>query len=82
MMGAVFAEMDEEWAGRRWFNDDSIGRAVEGAKANAPAPAYEGTAAEHAARIIALVVADNPIPGVFRQASVSLKIIGRFSRHH
>ena len=61
MMGAVFAEMDEEWAGRRWFNDDSIGRAVEGAKANAPAP--EGTAAEHAARIIALVVADNPIPG-------------------
>ena len=63
MMGAVFSEMDENWAGRRWFNDDSIGRAVEGAKVNAPAPAYEGTAAEHAARIIALVVADNPIPG-------------------
>ena len=63
MMGAVFAEMDEEWAGRRWFKDDSIGRAVEGAKANAPAPTYEGAAAEHAARIIALVVADNPIPG-------------------
>ena len=63
MMGAVFAEMDEDWAGRRWFNDDSIGRAVEGAEVNAPSPAYEGTAAEHAARIIALVVADNPIPG-------------------
>ena len=63
MMGAVFAEMDEEWAGRRWFNDDSIGRAVEGAEVNAPAPAYEGTAAEHAVRIIALVVADNQIPG-------------------
>ena len=63
MMGAVFAEMDEEWAGRRWFKDDSIGRAVEGAKANAPAPTYEGAAAEHAARFIALVVADNPIPG-------------------
>lgn len=62
MMGAVFSEMDEDWAARRWFNDDSIGRAVEGAKVNAPAPAYEGTAAEHAARIIALVVADNPIP--------------------
>ena len=30
MMGAVFAEMDKEWVGRRWFNDDSIGRAVEG----------------------------------------------------
>lgn len=63
MMGAVFAEMDEDWAGRRWFNDNSIGRAVEGAEVNAPAPAYEGTAAEHAARIIALVVADNPVPG-------------------
>ena len=63
MMGAVFSEMDEDWAGRRWFSDDSIGRAVEGAKVNEPAHAYEGTAAEHAARIIALVVADNPIPG-------------------
>lgn len=63
MMGAVFSEMDEDWAGRRWFGDDSIGRAVEGAKVNEPAHAYEGTAAEHAARIIALVVADNPIPG-------------------
>ena len=63
MMGAVFSEMDEDWAGRRWFNDASIGRAVEGAKANAPAPAYEGTAAEHAARTIELVAADNPVPG-------------------
>ena len=63
MMGAVFSEMDEDWAGRHWFSDDSIGRAVEGVKVNEPAHAYEGTAAEHAARIIALVVADNPIPG-------------------
>lgn len=63
MMGAAFSEMDEDWAGRRRFSDDSIGRAVEGAKVNEPAHAYEGTAAEHAARIIALVVADNPIPG-------------------
>lgn len=63
MMGAVFSETDEDWAGRRRFGDDSIGRAVEGAKVNEPAHAYEGTAAEHAARIIALVVADNPIPG-------------------
>ena len=63
MMGAVFSETDEEWAGRRWFGDDSIGRAVEGAEVNAPAHAYEGTAAEHAAGIVALVVADNPIPG-------------------
>lgn len=63
MMGAVFSEMDEDWAGRRWFSDDSIGRAVEGAKVNAPEHACEGTAAEHAARIIALLVADNPVPG-------------------
>ena len=63
MMGAVFSEMDEDWAGRRRLDDDSIGRAVEGAEVNAPAPAYEGAAAEHAVRIIALVAADNPITG-------------------
>ena len=51
MMGAVFSEMGEDRAGRHWFNDDSIGRAVEGA------------VAEHVARFIALVVADSPIPG-------------------
>lgn len=59
----VFAETDEDWAGRRWFNDDSIGRAVEGAEANAPSQACAGTAAERAARIIAPVVADNPVAG-------------------
>lgn len=63
MMGAVSSEMDEDWAGRRRFGGDSTGRAVEGAKVDEPARAYEGTAAEHAAMIIALVVADNPIPG-------------------
>lgn len=59
----MFAEMDEDWAGRRRFEDDSIGRAVEGAEVNAPEHAYEGTTAEHAAMIIALVVADNPVSG-------------------
>lgn len=63
MMVAAFSEMDEDRAGHRRFGDDSIGRAVGGAKVNEPAHAYEGTAAEHAARIIALAVADNPIPG-------------------
>ncbi len=63
MMGAVFAEMDENWAGRRRFDDGSIGRAVEGAKVNAPAPAHGGTAAGHAAGTVALVVADDPVAG-------------------
>ena len=37
MAGAVFSEMDEDRAGRRWLGDDSIGRAVEGAEVNEPA---------------------------------------------
>lgn len=49
--GTVFSEMAGDGAGRRRFGDDSIGRAV------------EGTAAEYAARIIAPMVADDPIPG-------------------
>lgn len=63
MIGAVYAETNEEWAGRRRSVDDSIGRAEEGAKANAPEPPCEGTAAEHAVGIIALGVAENPILG-------------------
>ena len=63
MMGAVFAEMDEGWAGRRRSNGAPIDRAVEGTEVNAPVPAYEGTATGNAAGIIAFVVADNPIPG-------------------
>ena len=30
---------------------------------SAPAPAYDGSAAEHAAMIMALAMADNPVPG-------------------
>ena len=63
MMGAVFSEMDEAWAERRWFNEASIARAVEGAPVNAPAPSYSGSAGEHAYRIMGLVLADNPVPG-------------------
>lgn len=63
MIGTVFSKIDEDRAGRHRFGGDSIGRAGEGAKANEPAHVYEGTAAEHAARIIALVVADNLIIG-------------------
>ena len=63
MVGAVFSEMDEDWATRRWFTEDSIARAAGGAGTRAPAPSYEGSAAEHAGRIMALVLADNPVAG-------------------
>ena len=63
LMGAAFSEMDGEWACRRWFSDASIARAVGGAEVSAPASAYDGSAAEHAAMIMALVMADGPIPG-------------------
>lgn len=63
LMGAVFSEMDEEWAGRRWFSDASIARASEGSPVNAPAPTYAGAASERAARIIGLVMADIPAVG-------------------
>ncbi|MFR3452493.1 MAG: hypothetical protein ACLTSX_13965 [Collinsella sp.] len=54
MMGAVFSEMDEDWVGPRWFGDDLIGRAVEGAKVErARARLRRAPRAEHAARIIA-----------------------------
>ena len=62
MLGAVFSEMDEDWASRRWFTEDPIAKASDGRGARAPEPAYDGTAAEHAARIISLVVADSGIP--------------------
>ena len=61
MMGAVFAEMDEEWAARRWFTETSIAKAVEGVGCRPPAPSYTGGVSEHARRIIDLVLADNPI---------------------
>ena len=61
MLGAVFSEMDEDWASRRWFTEESIAQATAPSKPTAPAPAYEGTAEEHARRIIDVVVADNPI---------------------
>lgn len=62
MMGAVFSEMAGDWAGRRRFGGGPIGGAVEGAEVNGPAHTYESAAAESAVRIIAPVVADNPIP--------------------
>lgn len=57
-VGAVLAEMDEQWSERRWFSQESMDEILEKAKP-IPSPEYEGTAAEHAARIIQLALADN-----------------------
>ena len=46
------SEMDEDWATRRWFTEESIAQAAAPTKPTAPAPAYEGTAEEHARRIL------------------------------
>lgn len=61
MLGAVFAEMDEDRASRGWFTEESAALAVSSAKSAAPAPSHGGTAGEHARRIMEVVVADNPI---------------------
>ena len=61
MMGAVFSEMGEGWATRRWFTEEPIAQAASPVGSAAPAPSYDGTAEEHAKRIIDVVVADNPI---------------------
>lgn len=57
MLGAVFAEMNEVWASRRWFTEDSIAQAA----SDTPERSYEGGPEQHAQRIIELVMADNPI---------------------
>ena len=60
MLGAVFAEMDEGWASRHRFTEDSIVKAY-GKNAGVPAGSCTGgDAKEHAKRIIELVVEDNP----------------------
>lgn len=61
MLGAVFSEMDEMWASRRWFSEESIAQVNIPAAETIPKPSYEGTAKEHATRILDVVVADNPI---------------------
>ena len=50
--------MDEQRSEHRWFSQDPMDEILEKAKP-APSPEYEGTAAEHAVRIIQLVLADN-----------------------
>lgn len=61
MLGAVLSEMDEDWASRRWFAEESIALATSPSRTPLPAPSYDGTAEEHARRIMEVVVADNPI---------------------
>ena len=68
LLGAVLSEMDEEWAARRWFTEESIAEVFEDRSRWRPGrpPAYEGTAAEHTARIIGVVMADG---GAARKAA-------------
>ena len=61
MLGAVLSEMDEDWASRRWFTEESIAMAVSPTRPAPPRPSYDGTASEHARRIIEVVIADNPV---------------------
>ena len=61
MLGAVLSEMDEDWASRRWFAEESIALATSPSRTPLPAPSYDGTAEEHARRIMEVVVTDNPI---------------------
>lgn len=63
MLGAVFAEMDEDGAARRWFAAESIAQAMGPARPKAPEPAYDGVTEEHLRRIIDVVVADTPLEG-------------------
>ena len=58
MMGAVFAEMDEEWQARKWFNIDSIAKATEDIVVGAPKPSYAGSASEHASDILKLALSN------------------------
>ena len=52
--------MDDDWQGKRWFTAESIAEAYEepAKRKPAPKPTYEGSAREHAARIIGLVVSE------------------------
>lgn len=61
MLGAVLSEKDEDWSTRRRFTATSISEAYEEPERRKPAPkpTYKGTAAEHAARISALVLSGN-----------------------
>lgn len=56
MLGAVLSEMDEDWASRRWFTEESIALAISPSRTPLPAPSYDGTAEEHARRIMEVVV--------------------------
>lgn len=63
MMGAVFAEMDEDWAAAAGSTTTPSAGPWRAPRSTRPRPPTGGTAAEHAAGIIALVAADSPVPG-------------------
>ena len=63
LIGAVLSEMDDDWQEKRWFTEASIAEAYENPakRKPAPKPTYEGSASEHAARIINLVASEGRV---------------------
>ena len=56
-VGGALTEIDERWAERKRFSEDSIQKILEKAKP-APKPEYDATPAKHTAKITALVLAE------------------------
>lgn len=62
MMGAVFAEIDEEWQTRKWFSDTSIAKVVDDVVVvDAPEPTYKGTPQEYASKLLNFTLSNLPI---------------------
>lgn len=58
MVDATYAAADERRAERRWYDEASIAKPVEGAGCRAPNPSHSGGAPKRASRTIELVMAD------------------------
>lgn len=58
MIGAVFAEIEENWMQKRWFSQESIAKATERTSCKAPAKSYLGGVHEHAKRILEVILAN------------------------
>ena len=61
MLGTVFAKMDEAGQQRDALVEDLIVQAEDPKRFHAPAPTYEGSAEDHARRIMDFVMASYPV---------------------